>query len=103
MGRRVRGVALQAENGGASFFTHAHVEKGMNSTLGDIRDLRSVLKAFHQRKPGIVFHNAAQALVLRSYQEPIGTDATNVMGTRHVLQAARQPPSERAVAIVTTD
>src|SRR5260370_4223475 len=103
MGRRVRGVALQAENGGASFFTHAHVEKVMNSHLGDIRDFWSVLKAFQQCKPGIVFHNAAQALVLRSYQELIGTYAPNVMGTVHVLEAARQTPSVRAVVIVTSD
>jgi CDP-glucose 4,6-dehydratase len=103
MGSQVCGLALPPQNGAASFFTSAHIGKGMNSILGDIRNYRSVLKAFQQCKPEIVFHNAAQALVLRSYQEPIETYATNVMGTAHILEAVRQTPSVRAVVIVTSD
>jgi len=103
MGSRVSGLALPPENGSASFFANAQIGKGMNSFIGDIRDFQSVLKTFKQSKPEIVFHNAAQALVLRSYQQPLETYATNVMGTAHILEAARQTPSVRAIVIVTSD
>ncbi len=103
MGSQVSGLSLPPENGSASFFANAQIGKGMSSLIGDIRDFPSVLKAFKQCQPEIVFHNAAQALVLRSYQQPIETYATNVMGTVHILEAARQTPSVRAVLIVTSD
>ena len=51
----------------------------------------------------MVFHLAAQPLVRRSYADPLGTYATNVMGTAHVLEAVRKTPSVRAVVCVTTD
>ena len=54
-------------------------------------------------EPEIVFHLAAQPLVRYSYQEPIETYATNVMGTVHVLDAARHVPSVRAIVAVTSD
>ncbi len=53
--------------------------------------------------PEVVFHLAAQPLVRRSYADPVGTYATNVMGTAHVLEAVRKTPSVRAVVCVTTD
>ena len=53
--------------------------------------------------PEVVFHLAAQPLVRRSYADPLGTYATNVMGTAHVLEAVRKTPSVRAVVCVTTD
>jgi len=103
MGGRVSGLALPPESGPESFFVRAQVAKGINSCFADIRDLPSVLKFFKQVRPEIVFHNAAQALVLCSYKEPVETYATNVMGTVHVLEAARRTPSVRAVIIVTSD
>lgn len=99
----VSGLALPPENGSESFFARAQVAKSMNSSFGDIRDFPSLLKFFQQARPEIVFHVAAQALVLLSYEEPVETYATNVMGTVHVLEAARQTPSVRAVVIVTSD
>jgi CDP-glucose 4,6-dehydratase len=56
-----------------------------------------------ETRPEIVFHLAAQPLVRRSYRDPIETFATNVLGTAHVLEAARQCPSVRAIVCVTTD
>ncbi len=53
--------------------------------------------------PDVVFHLAAQPLVRRSYADPLGTYATNVMGTAHVLEAIRHTPTVRAVVCVTTD
>lgn len=69
----------------------------------DIRDEAAVRGAFAAERPEIVFHLAAQPLVRRSYREPVTTWATNVMGTAHVLEAARHTPEVRAVVVVTTD
>lgn len=69
----------------------------------DVRDEAAVRTVFATESPEIVFHLAAQPLVRRSYREPITTWATNVMGTAHVLEAARQSPDVRAIVVVTTD
>ncbi len=69
----------------------------------DIRDEADVRKVFTAEMPEIVFHLAAQPLVRRSYREPVATWATNVMGTAHVLEAARHTPDVRAVVVITTD
>jgi CDP-glucose 4,6-dehydratase len=69
----------------------------------DIRDEAAVRSVFAKEKPEIVFHLAAQPLVRRSYREPVTTWATNVMGTAHVLEAARHTPDVRAAVVVTTD
>jgi len=102
MGSRVSGFALPPEPG-LSLFASARVARGMTSTLGDIRDYSSLLRTFQRTRPEIVFHAAAQALVLRSYKDPLETYSTNVMGTAHVLEAARQTPSVKAVVVVTSD
>jgi len=86
-----------------NLFSAAEVADGIVSMFGDVRDLASVRKAFLQQNPDIVIHNAAQALVRRSYREPVETYATNVMGTVHVLEAARTTPSVRSVVVVTSD
>lgn len=69
----------------------------------DIRDEAAVRAVFAAEKPEVVFHLAAQPLVRRSYDEPVSTWATNVMGTVHVLEAVRQTLDMRAVVVVTTD
>ena len=84
-------------------FTLARVGDGMRSIQGDIRDYETVAAVFRQFKPEIVLHLAAQPLVRLSYSEPVMTYATNVMGTVHVLEAARHCDATRAVVNVTTD
>ena len=69
----------------------------------DVRDANEVAKAFAGFQPEIVFHLAAQPLVRLSYDQPIETFATNVLGTVHVLEAARHTASVRAVVNVTSD
>ena len=71
--------------------------------LGDIRDAGALKAAMQAASPRIVFHLAAQALVRRSYVDPLETFATNVMGTAHVLDAVRATPSVQAVVVITTD
>ncbi|HEY2252012.1 MAG TPA: CDP-glucose 4,6-dehydratase, partial [Planctomycetaceae bacterium] len=86
-----------------SLFTAAGIGRDMISIVGDVRDLPAVRNVFAGHHPEIVFHLAAQPLVRRSYREPIETFSTNVMGTAHVLEAARETPSVRSVVVVTSD
>lgn len=86
-----------------SFYEEASIASGMQSIFGDIRDLETLKASLHAWKPEVVLHLAAQPLVRASYDDPIGTYATNVMGTAHVLEAARTCPSVRSVVVVTTD
>ncbi len=71
--------------------------------MGDIRDLDAVRRAMAAARPEVVLHLAAQPLVRLSYAEPVATYATNVMGTVHVLEAARGLDGVRAIVNVTTD
>jgi CDP-glucose 4,6-dehydratase len=86
-----------------SHFEAISLAKRLRDLRGDIRDLPAVSKAMADAKPEIVFHLAAQPLVRASYENPIETFAENVMGTAHVLEAARHVPSVRAIVVVTTD
>lgn len=102
LGARVTGLALPPETTPA-LFLEARLTEIMDSRLGDIRDPATVSKTVSEIEPEIVFHLAAQPLVRRSYREPLETFATNVMGSAHVLEAARACPSVRAIVVVTTD
>lgn len=86
-----------------SLFEEARVAEGMRSVLGDVRDLPALHKAMQEAQPEVVIHMAAQPLVRESYQNPVETYATNVMGTVHVLESVRCTPGVRAVVNVTTD
>lgn len=86
------------------FFETARVKATLASdTRSDIRDLTALNAALAAAQPEVIFHLAAQPLVRRSYQDPLDTLNTNVMGTAHVLEAARTVDSVRAIVIVTTD
>lgn len=102
MGATLHGYALPPPTN-PSLFDEARVGQGMTQTIADIRDLGSLQKAMTDFSPDIVIHMAAQPLVRLSYHEPVETYATNVMGTVHVLEAARNTPSVRAIVNVTTD
>lgn len=70
---------------------------------GDIRDYKSVLKVFTKHKPKIVFHLAAQALVLDSYKDPLYTFHTNALGTANFLEALRNTSSVKVAFNITSD
>jgi CDP-glucose 4,6-dehydratase len=86
-----------------SLFELARVGEGMRSIDGDICDLRVVERAVADSRAEVLIHMAAQSLVRRSFERPVETYATNVMGTVHVLDAARRAAGLRAVVNVTTD
>jgi CDP-glucose 4,6-dehydratase len=102
LGAEVFGFALAPEDG-RGLFTVASVEQDLVHREGDLRDVTAVDAAMSEATPDIVMHMAAQALVGRSYADPVITYATNVLGTVHVLQAVRSAPSVKAVVIVTSD
>lgn len=101
-GRNGKGFALQPPTQPA-LFEQARVAQGMESVIGDIRNLESIACAMTTFNPDILIHMAAQPLVRLSYREPVETYATNVMGTVHVLEAARQCDNLKAIVNVTTD
>jgi len=102
MGAELTGFAL-APPTAPSLFEVARVADGMTSIIGDIRDREALEAALVAADPEIVIHMAAQPLVRASYDDPVGTYATNVMGTVHLLEAVRRAPGVRAACIVTTD
>jgi CDP-glucose 4,6-dehydratase len=102
LGARVSGLALAPETN-PNLFDGAGLSGQIDSHIGDIRTLETVRGCFGATAPEIVIHMAAQALVRPSYRDPLGTYATNVMGTAHVLEAVRATPSVRAVVVVTSD
>ena len=102
LGANVVGYAL-APPTNPSLFDVADVGKGMESVLGDIRDLPKLKTVFDAHHPEIVIHMAAQPLVRYSYQNPVETYSTNVMGTVNLLEAVRHTPGVKAVVNITTD
>jgi CDP-glucose 4,6-dehydratase len=102
MGAHVRGVSLTPPTDPA-LFDVARVAEGMEHRIADIRDFDKIKALVAEFRPEILIHMAAQPLVRLSYHQPIETYATNVMGTVHVLEAARQAGSVRAIVNITTD
>ena len=102
MGANVTGFSLLPPTT-PSLFEVAHVADGMQSIMGDVRNLADLQKAMGDAKPEVVIHMAAQALVRHSYDNPVETYSTNVMGTVHLLEAVRGTPSVKAVVNVTSD
>ena len=75
----------------------------LHHRLGDLRDLESLQRVVEEAQPEVVLHLAAQPLVRRSYRDPLGTWATNVQGSLHLLEVLRSLQHRCAVVMVTTD
>ena len=101
-GARVTGYALKPAPGPGLFFD-AGVGAHVDSIIGDIRDLESLSAVFLRARPEIVFHLAAQPIVRDSYERPVYTYETNVMGTVNVLECVRRTDCVRSFLNVTTD
>jgi CDP-glucose 4,6-dehydratase len=102
-GAEVHGYALAPPTEPSCFGCCRVAELLAAHHVADVRDLDRLGRAMRDARPDAVFHLAAQALVRRSYQDPIETYATNVMGTANVLDAVRQVGGVRAVVSVTSD
>lgn len=103
LGARVTGYALAAPTEPSFCAAVNLVDRINQSVIGDIRDLDRLTAALTAAAPEVVFHLAAQPLVLLANAEPALTYSVNVMGTVHLLEAARKAPSVKAIIVVTTD
>ncbi len=102
LGAQVTGWAL-APSTEPSLYALARVATLIDSRIGDVRDAAGLRTLVRETQPDVVLHLAAQALVRASYQQPLETLATNVMGTAHVLDALRGAQGVRVAVVVTTD
>ncbi len=101
-GAKVTGFALSPPTS-PSLFETADLASSMTSVIGDVREAKAIEAVVSDARPEVVFHLAAQALVRYSYDNPIETYATNVMGTAHVLEAVRHVGGTKAIVAVTSD
>jgi CDP-glucose 4,6-dehydratase len=103
LGATVHGYALNPPTE-PSLFESAGIGTALaTDTRADLADLARLKAVLNNAEPEIVFHLAAQPLVLASYRDPLSTFATNVMGTANVLEAVRAVHTVRALVIITTD
>lgn len=103
MGAKICGYSLPPETTPCMFEMVAVQEKLERHIIGDVRDAGSLQKAIQKFSPDVVFHLAAQALVRRSYRDPLGTWSTNLTGTLNLLETVRFCANLKAVVVVTTD
>lgn len=103
LGAKVYGVSLDPITSPSIFEVASVRDEIEKDARIDIRNLEQLKSFFQEIEPEVVFHLAAQALVLDSYSNPVDTFATNVMGTVNVLECIRVTPSIKAAVIVTTD
>ena len=102
MGAKVKGYSLPA-NTKPSLFEQLNLENDMLSEIGDIRNLKNLSFSMKEFNPDILIHMAAQPLVRLSYEFPVDTYSTNVMGTVNVLEAARYCSNLKSIVTITTD
>jgi CDP-glucose 4,6-dehydratase len=103
LGAHVHGYALDPDAAPSLLEVAAVSSLTASDTRADLADLSRLTSVFAAAQPRIVFHLAAQPLVLESYRNPLGTFRSNILGTAHVLEAARRTGSVRAMVVVTTD
>jgi len=102
LGAIVTGYSLDVPTN-PSLFELSGIEEKIDSNMGDIRDLDNLKKVFEKAQPEIVFHLAAQPLVIESYKNPVNTYETNVMGTVNILECMRIGQTVKSFVNITTD
>jgi CDP-glucose 4,6-dehydratase len=102
LGANVVGIALDPHTE-PSHFVEANLTDGMTDLRIDIRNQVALEESIVSTQPDFVFHLAAQALVRRSYEDPVETWQTNLLGTLHVLEALRKLEKPCAAVIITSD
>lgn len=102
LGAKVSALALEPATR-PSLYALVSDWSGQDHMVGDLRDLDGVKRTLLKADPQVIIHMAAQALVRPGYRDPVGTFASNVMGTLHVLEAARPLSALEAIVVVTSD
>jgi len=102
LGAKVFGYALKPDK--KSLFNQIDGDKIIDGNyFGNINDLKILNSKINLFKPEIIFHLAAQSLVIDSYLDPLKTYKTNLMGTANILEAIRKKKFIKSVVIITTD
>jgi CDP-glucose 4,6-dehydratase len=101
LGVDVIGYSLPEEPN--SLFQRAGLRGKIEEKFADIRDYKSLYKFIDLHRPSAILHLAAQAIVSESYEKPVATFETNVIGTANILEACNNVDSVKAIAVVTTD
>jgi CDP-glucose 4,6-dehydratase len=102
LGARVHGFSLEPPTS-PSLFEQLDLASQLHHEIGDVRDAAAVASSIRSAAPDFIFHLAAQPLVRASYEQPVDTYATNVMGTVHVLDALRSYERDCSAVFITTD
>ncbi|MEE9272175.1 MAG: CDP-glucose 4,6-dehydratase [Robiginitomaculum sp.] len=103
IGAKVYGISLSVPDGEDSLHALLGKKAYHASYIQDIRDYDKVQKLFNDIEPDCVFHLAAQALVRPSFEDPLHSFSTNIMGTAHILEACRHLKTNPAIVCITTD
>lgn len=98
----ITGIALKPSTN-PSLFNLLDIRKKINNYFVDIRNFKKIKEIIFKEKPEIVFHLAAQPLVRDSYDDPLYTFETNIIGTANILEAIKEVGGVRAAVIITTD
>jgi CDP-glucose 4,6-dehydratase len=101
-GANIIGIALKPSTDPSLFYL-LDIKKHINNYFADIRNFKKVKEIIFKEKPEIVFHLAAQPLVRDSYDDPLYTFETNIIGTANVLEAVKEVSGVKSAVIITTD
>jgi CDP-glucose 4,6-dehydratase len=102
LGAEVVGIALDPKTE-KDLFVLSDIQRGIKDYREDIRNMDKIKEIFQKEQPEIVFHLAAQPLVIESYHNPVETYETNIMGTVNILEAIRRTKSVKAAVMITSD
>jgi CDP-glucose 4,6-dehydratase len=101
-GAEIIGYSLEP-NTSPNLFETLELKSKIINYFNDIRDIKKLKEVIYKEKPEIIFHMAAQPLVRNSYDDPIYTYQTNIIGTANILEAVKESKSVKSVIIITTD
>lgn len=101
-GAKIAGVALKPSTS-PNLFSLLELKGKINNYFVDIRNFQNIKEIFEKEKPEIVFHLAAQPLVRDSYDNPLYTFETNIIGTANILEAIKEVGSVKSTVVITTD
>ena len=103
MGAKVHGYSLKAKNN-PNFFNETQLKDRLSSsTISNIQNFSALKSSMLHATPSVIIHMAAQPLVRESYNSPVETFKTNIMGTINLLEAARKISTVKAIVNITTD
>ena len=104
LGAEVCGYSLEPKTNDDLFNKiYTNISKTIKHNLGDIRDIERLRNLVKDYQPDVVFHFAAQPLVIESYKDPISTWNINVMGSLNLLESLKTIDKKCSVVVITTD